>query len=88
MSAADGETSERHAPDELLLGSVLSTVLFHIHTNNQYISFTEVQHTVEESLDVLTTYYISNRLRDNPDKIQVTSYHLKNREEKRTLKVK
>ena len=51
-------------------------------------SFTEVEHTMEEALDELTTYYRSNSLRVNPDKTQVTSFHLKNRETKRMLKVK
>ena len=54
----------------------------------QYPSFTEVEHTIEEALDELTTYYRSNSLRANPDKTQVTSFHLKNREAKRTLEVK
>ena len=54
----------------------------------QYPSFTEVEHTIEEALDELTTYYRSNSLRANPDKTQVTSFHLKNREAKRTLAVK
>ena len=29
----------------------------------QYTSFTEVEHTIEEALDELTTYYRSNSLR-------------------------
>ena len=44
---------------------------------------TEVEHIIEEALDELTIYY-----RSNPDKTQVTSFHLKNREAKRTLEVK
>ena len=54
----------------------------------QYPSFTEVEHTIEEALDELTTYYRSNSLRTNPDKTQVTLFYLKNREEKMTLEVK
>ena len=54
----------------------------------QYTSFTEVEHTIEEALDELTTYYRSNSLKANPDKTQVTSCHLKNREAKRILEVK
>ena len=46
----------------------------------QYPSFTEVEHTIEEALDLLTTYYRSNSLRANPDKTLVTSFHLKNRQ--------
>ena len=47
-------------------------------------SFTEVEHTIEETLDEVTTYYRSNSLRANPEKTQVTSFHLKNRDAKRT----
>ena len=54
----------------------------------QYPSLTEVEHTIEEALEELITYYRSNSLRANLDKTQVTSYHLKNREAKRTLEVK
>ena len=54
----------------------------------QYPSFTEVEHTIEEALDELTTYYRSNSLMANPDKTQVTSFHLKNQEAKMTLGVK
>ena len=35
---------------------------------SQYQSFTGVEHTIEEALDELTTYYRSNSLRANPDK--------------------
>ena len=55
---------------------------------SKYPSFTEVEHTIEEALDKLTTYYRSNSLRVNPDKTQVTSFHLKNQEAKRTLEVR
>ena len=44
--------------------------------------------TIEESLSDLTQYYRSNDLRANPDKTQVTAFHLRNKEAKRTLKVK
>ena len=54
----------------------------------QYPSFTDVENTIEDALDELTTYYRSNSLRANPDKTQVTSFHLKNPEAKRTLEVK
>ena len=54
----------------------------------QYPSFTELEHTIEEALGELTTYYRSNSLRANPDKTQVTSFHLKDREAKRMLEVK
>ena len=54
----------------------------------QYPSFTEVEHTIEDALDELTTYYRSNSLRANPDKTQVMSFHMKKREAKRMLEVK
>ena len=50
----------------------------------QYPAFTEVEHTIEEALDELTTYNSSNSLRANPDK---TSFHIKNLEANRTLEV-
>ena len=62
--------------------------MIYVSQPNQYPSFTEVEHTIEESLDELTTHYRSNSLRANPDKTQVTSFHLKNREAKKTLEVK
>ena len=42
---------------------------------------------MEELLSELTQYYRSNNLRANPDKTQVTAFHLRNKEVKRTLKV-
>ena len=33
----------------------------------QYPSFIEVEHTIEEAMDELTTYYIHNSLRANPN---------------------
>ena len=54
----------------------------------QYSPYTEVEHTTEEALDELIIYYRSNSLRANPDKKQVTLFHMKNREAKRTLEVK
>ena len=44
--------------------------------------------TIEESLSELTQYYISNNLHANPDKTQVTAFHLRNKEAKRMLKLK
>ena len=54
----------------------------------QQPSFVEVETTIEESLSELTQYYRSNNLLANPDKTQVTAFHLRNKEAKRTLKVK
>ena len=51
-------------------------------------SFVEVETTIEESLSELTQYYRSNNICANPDKPQVTAFHLRNKQAKRTLKVK
>ena len=53
----------------------------------QYSSFTEVERTIGNALDKLTQYYRSNSLRANPDKTQDTTFHLRNKEAKRSLKV-
>ena len=54
----------------------------------QQPSFVEVETTIEDSLSELTQYYGSNNLHANSEKTQVTVFHLKNKEAKRTLKVK
>ena len=53
----------------------------------QYTTFQEVEQQIEEALGELTHYYRSNSLRANPDKTQVTAFHLRNREAKRSLQV-
>ena len=53
----------------------------------QYPTFQEVEKLIEEALGELTHYYRSNSLRANPDKTQVTAFHLRNREAKRSLQV-
>ena len=53
----------------------------------QYPTFQEVEQQIEEALGELTQYYRSNSLRANPDKTQVTAFHLRNREAKRSLQV-
>ena len=53
----------------------------------QYPTFQEVKQQMEEALGELTHYYRSNSLRANPDKTQVTAFHLRNREAKRLLQV-
>ena len=53
----------------------------------QYSSFTEVETTIGDALDELTQYYRSNSLHANPDKTQVTAFHLRNKEANRSLKV-
>ena len=53
----------------------------------QYPTFTEVEDTIEEAPSELAQYYRNNSLRANPDKMQVTAFHLRNREVKRSLKI-
>ena len=53
----------------------------------QYPTFQEVEQKIEEALGELTHYYRSNSLRANPDKTQVTAFHLRNREAKMSLQV-
>ena len=53
----------------------------------QYPTFTEVEDTIKEALSELTQYYRNNSLRANPDKTQVTAFHLRNREVKRSLNI-
>ena len=48
----------------------------------------EVEETIEDALEEITQYYRSNSMRANPDKTQVTAFHLRNKEAKRSLKVK
>ena len=50
-------------------------------------SFKQVEKTIEEALDNLTTYYKVNSVRANPEKTQVTAFHLRNKDAKRSLKV-
>ena len=44
----------------------------------QYQSFKQVEKTIEEALDNLTTYYKVNSLHANHEKTQVTAFHLRN----------
>ena len=53
----------------------------------QYPTFQKVEHIIEEALGELTHYYRSNSQRANPDKTQVTAFHLRKREAKRSLHV-
>ena len=53
----------------------------------QYPTFTEVEDTIKEALSELTQYYRNNSLSANPDKTQVTAFHLRNREVKRSLNI-
>ena len=49
----------------------------------EYPTFLEVEGTIEEALGELTKYYRINSLRANPDKTQVITFHLRNREDNR-----
>ncbi|KAI8511926.1 hypothetical protein Bbelb_110260 [Branchiostoma belcheri] len=50
-------------------------------------TFKEVETTLSEALTTLTPYYAVNHLRANPDKTQVSVFHLKNRDADRQLRV-
>ena len=54
---------------------------------SQFPTFSQVENTIEEALGELTDYYRNKSLCANPDKTQVTAFHLWNREAKRSLKV-
>ena len=64
---------------------------FHIRRrpvhHSPVLSLQEVEQIIEEALGELTQDYRSNSLRANPDKTQVTAFHLRNREVKRSLQV-
>ena len=53
----------------------------------QFANFTEVERTIGDALDKLTQYYRSRSMRANTDKTQVTAFHLRNKEAKRSIKV-
>ena len=64
----------------------------YIYANNlcitaQFPTFSQVEKTIEEALDEITEYYRNNSLCANPDKTQVTAFHIWSREAKRSLKV-
>ena len=50
-------------------------------------SFEEVEKTLGDALAGLTPYYAANHLRANPEKTQISTFHLKNRDAQRELKV-
>ena len=98
MSVADGEyrktacpkgvSSHQYTNDEPLHDGTRSFIYADdLCVTAQYSSFTEEERTIGDALDNLTQYYRSNSLRANPDKTQVTAFHLRNKEAKRSLKV-
>jgi hypothetical protein len=50
-------------------------------------TFEEVENTLTKTLEKLGSYYDENHLKPNPTKTQVCSFHLRNREAKRKLRV-
>ena len=50
-------------------------------------TFSQVESTIKEALGGLTEYYGNNSMRANPDKTQVSAFHIRNREAKRSFKV-
>ena len=50
-------------------------------------SFQEVEKTLGDALACLTPYYVDNHLGANPEKTQISTFHLKNRDAQRELKV-
>ena len=53
----------------------------------QYLTFSQVESTIDEALGELIEFYRNNSLRPNHDKMQVTAFHLRNKEETIALKV-
>ena len=50
-------------------------------------SFKQTEDTIEDALGELTQYYRNNNMRANPDKTQVTAFHIRNKEAMRELDV-
>ena len=48
-------------------------------------SFEKVEHCLTEALDGLTNYYVVSHLRANPEKTQISAFHLNNRDGNRQL---
>ena len=104
MSVADGENRRTACHREVSCPPSFSTYTLttslstteHVASYTQTISvspaqqpsFVEVETTIEESLNELTQYYISNNMCATPDKTQITAFHLRNKEAKRTLNVR
>lgn len=59
--------------------------MFSIHRQISYIQYIEQQ--LMRILQELNLYYIKNQLRQNPDKTQICSFHLRNHELKKQLEV-
>ena len=54
---------------------------------SQKDTFEEVEVSLTNALDLLIPYYATNHLRANPDKTQISAFHLKNREANHQLRI-
>jgi len=54
----------------------------------QGLKFEIVENALKKTLEELTRYYYTNRLKPNPTKTQVCAFHLRNRDAKRKLMIK
>ena len=99
MSVVDGENRRMAFHREVSCPPSVSTSNDHKGTRGfiyaddlcvtaQQPSFVKMETTIEESLSELAQYYRFNNMRANPDKTQVTAFHPRKKEAKRTLKVK
>ena len=55
---------------------------------SQKQSFEEVEEPLSDALADLIPYYAANHLRANPDKTQISAFHLKNRDANRQLRIR
>ena len=62
------------------------TQMIYVSQPNTLNSFTEIERNIGDELDQLTYYSRFNSMRANPDKAQVTAFHLRNIEAKPSLK--
>ena len=74
--------------DQPILDGTRSFIYAHgLCITAQYPTFQEIEEKIEEALWELTQYYRINSLRANADKTLVTEFHLRNRENKRSVQV-